>query len=32
MPVLEEKKGFFGRLSERISDVLGGYKEIDESL
>ena len=32
MAFLEEKKGFFGRLSERISDVLGGYKEIDESL
>ena len=32
MPVLEEKKGFFGRLSERISNVLNGYQEIDESL
>ncbi|MBQ1391013.1 MAG: signal recognition particle-docking protein FtsY [Firmicutes bacterium] len=32
MPVLEQKKGFFGRLSERISDALNGYKEIDESL
>lgn len=32
MAVLEEKKGFFGRLSERIGNVLGGYTEIDESL
>lgn len=32
MSVLEEKKGFFGKLSERISNVLGGYTEIDENL
>jgi len=32
MAVLEEKKGFFGKLSERIGNVLGGYTEIDESL
>ena len=32
MAVLEEKKGFFGKLSERISNVLGGYTEIDEGL
>lgn len=32
MPVIEEKKGFFGRLSERITNVLNGYEEIDESL
>lgn len=32
MAVLEEKKGFFGKLSERISNVLGGYTEIDENL
>jgi len=32
MPVIEEKKGFFGRLSERIAGVISGYTEIDESL
>ncbi|MBP3816305.1 MAG: signal recognition particle-docking protein FtsY [Firmicutes bacterium] len=32
MPVLEEKKGFFGRLSERITNALNGYQEIDENL
>lgn len=32
MAVLEERKGFFGRLSEKISNVLGGYTEIDEGL
>lgn len=32
MPVIEEKKGFFGRLSERITNALNGYQEIDESL
>lgn len=32
MAVIEEKKGFFGRLSERISEAIGGHKEIDESL
>ena len=32
MPVLEEKKGFFGRLSERITNAINGYQEIDESL
>lgn len=32
MPIIEEKKGFFGRLSERISNAINGYKEIDESL
>ena len=32
MPVIEEKKGFFGRLSERITNALNGYQEIDENL
>lgn len=32
MPVLGEKKGFFGRLSERITNALNGYQEIDENL
>ncbi len=32
MPVIEEKKGFFGRLSERITNALNGYQEIDDSL
>ena len=32
MAVFEEKKGFFGRLSERISNVINGYQEIDDSL
>ena len=32
MPVIEEKKGFFGRLSERITNAINGYQEIDESL
>ena len=32
MPVIEQKKGFFGRLSERISNAINGYQEIDESL
>ncbi len=32
MPVIEQKKGFFGRLSERISNALNGYQEIDENL
>ena len=32
MPVIEEKKSFFGRLSERIAGVLSGHAEIDESL
>lgn len=32
MPVIEEKKGFFGRLSERITNLVNGYQEIDESL
>ncbi len=32
MPVIEEKKGFFGRLSERITNALNGYQEIDDNL
>ena len=32
MPVIEEKKGFFGRLSERITNAINGYQEIDENL
>ena len=32
MSVIEEKKGFFGRLSERLTEAIGGHKEIDESL
>ena len=32
MAVIEEKKGFFGRLSERITNAINGYQEIDENL
>ena len=32
MAVLGEKKGFFGRLSERITNVINGYQEIDDNL
>ena len=32
MALLKEKKGFFGRLSERIGDVIMGRPEIDEDL
>lgn len=32
MAELMEKKGFFGRLSERITNAINGYEEIDENL
>ena len=32
MAVFAEKKGFFGRLSERITNAINGYQEIDDSL
>ena len=32
MALLKEKKGFFGKLSERIGDAIMGRPEIDEDL